>query len=138
MKTEAVLCASPQWTANSRQPYSYARTSHAAGRSLAYPLRRCASLTKISFKLTGRRCFCPPSTQSADRRAVFIGKGKAGFPLDRHFGNRPNRLAGRTPLPQKRHQVRRRIRFVRSRYLHSPFSPRISRPSPPEKADCTS
>lgn len=33
------------------------------------------------FQITGRRCFCPPSTQSADRRAVSISKGKAGFPL---------------------------------------------------------
>ena len=90
------------------------------------------------FQITGRRCFCPPSTQSAGRRAVFIGKGKAGFPLGRHFGNRPNRLAGKTPLPQKRRQVRRHIRFVRSRYLHYPFSRRISRPSPPEKANRTS
>ena len=78
------------------------------------------------FQITGRRCFCPPSTQSADRRVVFIGKGKAGFPLVRHFGNRPNRLAGRTPLPQKRRQVLRFVRFGRfgrSRYLHSPFFP---------------
>ena len=80
MKPEAVLCASPQWTANSRQPFSFTRTSHAAGRSFAYPLRRCASLTKISFKLTGRRCFCPPSTQSADRRAVSISKEKRASP----------------------------------------------------------
>lgn len=80
MKPEAVLCASPQWMANSRQPFSFTRTSHAAGRSFAYPLRRCASLTKISFKLTGRRCFCPPSTQSADRRAVSISKEKRASP----------------------------------------------------------
>lgn len=90
------------------------------------------------FQTTGRRCFCPPSTQSADRRAVFIGKRKAGFPLGRHFGNCPNRLAGRTPLPQKRRQVLRFVRFGRfgrSRYLHSPFFSCISRLSPPEKAD---
>lgn len=33
------------------------------------------------FQITGRRCFCPPSTQSADRRAVSIGKEKRALPL---------------------------------------------------------
>ena len=33
------------------------------------------------FQTTGRRCFCPPSTQSADRRAVSISKEKRAFPL---------------------------------------------------------
>lgn len=78
------------------------------------------------FQITGRRCFCPPSTQSADRRAVSISKGKAGFPLGRHFGNRPNRLAGRTPLPQKQRQVLRfgRFgRFGRSAICILPFHP---------------
>lgn len=79
MKTEAVLCASPQWTANSRQPYSYARTSHGGGHSLAYPLRRCASLTKISFQITGRPCFCLPRRSQPAGRAVFIGQGKSGL-----------------------------------------------------------
>ena len=33
------------------------------------------------FQITGRRCFCPPSTQSAGRRAVSISKEKRAFPL---------------------------------------------------------
>ena len=32
------------------------------------------------FQITGRRCFCPPSTQSADRRAVSISKEKRASP----------------------------------------------------------
>lgn len=32
------------------------------------------------FQITGRRCFCPPSTQSAGRRAVSISKEKRASP----------------------------------------------------------